>query len=143
MKIKKTKSIKNKVHSDCLKVRNSVFIKEQNVDLKTDLQDEEKCQFIAIYKGQECIATGRIYKTSNSTVYFQRIAIKKHFRGKGIGNILIIYMEKIAKKQKIKTILVPAKLTALNFYKKLGYTEEGDIFLRPNGKHLMTRKTLL
>ena len=49
------------------------------------------------------------------------MAIKKSYRGTGIGTKIIIELEKIASRNKIRRIFLNSRENAIEFYKKNGY----------------------
>jgi GNAT superfamily N-acetyltransferase len=49
------------------------------------------------------------------------------FHGKGIGKMLMSFVEELASERGGKILRLPANTTALNFYKKLGYAADPTI----------------
>ena len=61
----------------------------------------------------------RYYKTVNlNGVYLDEIHIRKEFRGKGYGTLLLKYIEEELKKENIKKIVLDANPESIRFYKK-------------------------
>jgi GrpB-like predicted nucleotidyltransferase (UPF0157 family)/GNAT superfamily N-acetyltransferase len=75
------------------------------------------------YKGSDVIGVFTIEKLDVNTVALRAIAIDKPLQNKGYGSILIAWVEKIAKYNGYKKILLHANPEAYNFYKKNGYEE--------------------
>ena len=61
---------------------------------------------------------------------------------KGLGTKLVNRAEKLAVKNKYKTIVVPSSITALVFYKKLGYKEFKRVIKKKYGKIIIMKKRL-
>lgn len=72
-------------------------------------------------------------------IYSVFVSPEKH--GKGVGKSLMVYVENLARNKGIIELQLPASLTALDFYKKLGYTELEVIHSENYGEsRLMTKK---
>lgn len=136
-----TDDLKSKQYKDCLSLRKEVFIKELYSDETVEIHDEEKCEFLIVYENDMCVATGRI-KIENDIVKIQRVAVKKEFRKKGLGKILIKEIERRCLKKNFSETQVCASINAINFYKSLGYEEYGEIFDRCGINHIMMNKNL-
>ena len=136
-----TADLKSKQYKDCLSLRKEVFIKELYSDETVEIHDEEKCEFLIIYENDMCVATGRI-KIENDIVKIQRVAVKKEFRKKGLGKVLIKEIERRCLEKKFLETQVCASINAINFYKSLGYEEYGEIFDRCGINHIMMNKKL-
>lgn len=63
-------------------------------------------------------------------------------RGKGIGSKLIKYAAEAALRAGAEDIVLDAQVAARDFYKRLGYVEEGDVFDDAGAPHVMMRKKL-
>ena len=64
----------------------------------------------------------------NTKIRMMQVAVSPEYQGKGIGRELVSYAEKRAKEAGYSKIIMHAMLSVVNFYEKLGYTQEGDIF---------------
>ena len=62
------------------------------------------------------------------SIRMMQVAVSPEYQGKGIGRELVSYAEKRAKNAGYSKIIMHAMLSVVNFYEKLGYTQEGDIF---------------
>ncbi|MEO8211297.1 MAG: GNAT family N-acetyltransferase, partial [bacterium] len=49
-------------------------------------------------------------------------------RGNGLGSMVLKFLEEKAKEKKFKRITLDARDNAVDFYKKNGYTVEGDSY---------------
>ena len=57
-----------------------------------------------------------------------QVAVDTRYQGEGIGRDLVKYAEKRAKASGFSKIIMHAMLSVVNFYEKIGYSQEGDIF---------------
>ena len=64
-------------------------------------------------------------------------------QGKGYGKYLLSEAESILRKNNVKIIWCNARVTAVNFYKKMGYQVKGTEFNVPEvGKHFVMYKNI-
>lgn len=144
-----TDSLKSDDYKKILDLRVSVFVDELGGSKEVEIHDEEKCVFLGCFENDECIATGRIYipnteqlNGENLLPRLQRIAVKKEYRNTGIGSELIEKLEERCVSMNIPEVEICARMTALNFYKNLGYEQVGDIFKRDGFDHIVVKKVL-
>ena len=64
----------------------------------------------------------------NQAIRMMQVAVAPEYQGKGIGRDLVSYAEKRAKKAGYSKLVMHAMLSVVNFYEKLGFTQDGDIF---------------
>lgn len=133
---------KQKHFYDQVIVRSQVFIIEQNVPIEEeiDVLDREALQFIT-YDKNKPVGAAR-FRIVNGLGKIERVCVLKSYRKKGVGKLIMETIEDYAKKQQIKQIVLHAQLRALPFYKQLGYTEHGEIFLDANIEHKTMNKML-
>ena len=75
-------------------VRLEVFCREQGYspDMELDGQDKDAWHLI-LWEGEEPAATGRVYWKGPDTVGLGRIAVRKPWRGQGMGRRVLLAME--------------------------------------------------
>lgn len=137
-----TNDINSSIYNDIITLRKEVFIEELGGSIDIEIFDEDKCHHLACYDKNICVATGRIIKLDDETAMLQRIAVKKSHRKLGIGRDLISTLESICKEKGIKKIKIMGRLSSIDFYHKIGYTKEGEIFYRDNKPHIMIEKNI-
>ena len=64
----------------------------------------------------------------NDTVRMMQVAVDNRYQGEGIGRDMVRYAEQRAKNSGFSKIVMHAMLSVVNFYEKIGYHQEGDIF---------------
>ena len=86
------------------KIRENVFVKEQGVpaDIEIDGLDPV-ARHVLVFDAEEVIGTGRMLLDG----HIGRIAVKKHYRGKGIGTIIINELVRVSKTGTIIKIITP------------------------------------
>ena len=64
----------------------------------------------------------------NDTIRMMQVAVDSRYQGEGIGREMVKYAEKRAKEAGYSRIVMHAMLSVVNFYEKMGYHQEGEIF---------------
>ena len=126
-------------------VRKRVFVDEQGIseDLELDDRDKEARHVVVKHKGI-IIGTARVIFLDNATAKLERMAVLKHFRGKGIGSHIISFLIKELKTNSIEQVVIHAQCSAITFYKSCGFEEMGQPFMEAGIKHIkMHKKTLI
>lgn len=130
IKTKWTTDLESTVYKDALIIRHDVFVFEQGVPVDLEIDElENQTEHVVLYQEDEPIAVARILELENDTYKIQRVATLKEFRGKGFGAELMKQIELRIKELNATKITLGAQNTALDFYKKLGYSVEGDEFM--------------
>ena len=78
----------------------------------------------------------------DSTIRLMQVAVDTIYQGEGIGRELIKYAEKRAKEAGYSKIVMHAMLFVVDFYEKMGYHAEGDVFEEQGITFLKMVKTL-
>jgi predicted GNAT family N-acyltransferase len=110
----------------CFSIRKEVFVKEQNVPLEIEIDEfdvlNEDVHHLLVEVGGKPAATGRLIYYKDNAAKLQRIAVSKVFRGQGLGAVLIIALEELARELGLTKSVLDAQCQAEGFYEKLGYT---------------------
>jgi len=133
----KIRLVKNKKELEQVyKIREIVFIKEQKVakNIEKDKFDETAKHFIFYYKNKPA-GCARI-RLIGRNAKLERIAVLNWYRGKGFGKVIVDYLVKYCKRQKMKKIFMNAQYYLREYYKKLGFKPKGRIFDEAGIKHI-------
>lgn len=144
MHVAQTKDTLSDIYLASLKIRNTVFVKEQGVPLSLEVDENEALaiHFVLYDDQNQAVATLRFLPISDQVMKLQRMAVPKSHRGHGYGRILIEGAETFVRNHRVEKITLGAQLTAKEFYQKLGYQPEGDIFLDADMPHIKMTKVL-
>jgi predicted GNAT family N-acyltransferase len=123
-------------------VRHQVFVVEQAVPpaLERDEFDDIAVHLVALH-GDDVIGTLRIV-VSGGSAKIGRMAVLAAHRKAGIGSLLMEHAGEVARSANAKEITLHAQLTAKEFYRRLGYREEGDVFEEAGIAHIAMRKRI-
>ncbi|MCI2947397.1 putative GNAT family N-acyltransferase [Staphylococcus caledonicus] len=136
--------VKNKdMLSECFKIREEVFVKEQGVPLENELDsyEEDSIHIIGYDNHHTPFACAR-FRPYEDGAKVERVAILKTHRQGGYGQSLMLEIEKFAKDKGYQKLILNAQVQAQGFYTKLGYTPTGEIFLEENIEHIKMFKAI-
>ncbi|WP_334071819.1 MULTISPECIES: GNAT family N-acetyltransferase [Paenibacillus] len=109
----------------CLEIRKEVFVQEQNVPLDLEIDEFDKLSpdvhHVLVEVDGTYAATGRLTYYKDNSAKMQRIAVRKAFRSHGVGKILLIALEELARELAFSQSVLDAQCQAEGFYRKLGY----------------------
>jgi len=115
-------------------VRTAVFIHEQAIPaaLEWDSMDGA-CEHVLVFDAHnQAIATGRLQPDGR----IGRMAVLRHWRGRGIGSSLLCHLEGLATARGLSGVYVHAQLGAECFYRKAGFRRQGEIFVAAGIRHV-------
>ena len=107
-------------------IRLTVFVEEQRVpvEIEWDDQDEKSIHALA-YDGEgKAVATGRLLADG----HIGRMAVLKEWRGKGVGGAILERLLAVAKERGDKEVELFAQTHAIEFYRRYGFVEHGEVF---------------
>lgn len=107
---------------DAIRLRVDVFIKEQHCEPGWEPDEEDKVSKHFIAKvDNKIVGTARTRPPTHGEIQIERMVIDKAYRGRNIGEGLLVYIVKYAKKSNPKRIWVQAQTQAQTFYEKCGF----------------------
>ena len=125
-----------------LDIRQKVFKEEQGVPYEEDEVYEEEISSVSylITLNEKPIGTIR-YRQTEEGFKIERFAILKEYRGNGYGNnVFKFFTDMIAAKYNPCKIYFHSQCYIKDMYIKLGFIEEGDIFLEAGIEHIKMYK---
>lgn len=126
----------------CYKLRETVFINEQNVPLSRERDEQDECSIhFLIYDDNTPIGTARVFNNKGIAV-IGRLCILKEYRGKGIGKILMEEIINHCKQHEFKELELGAQEHAIDFYSKLGFKIGGPKYMDANIAHIKMKLTI-
>ena len=123
-------------------LRHDVFVDEQGIpqELEQDEEDKSATHLVGLSYGR-VVGTLRIVR-HGPEAKVGRMAVAVSSRKKGIGRRLMEFAAEHCRDVGVTEIVLSAQLTARDFYKNLGYVEEGSVFDDAGLPHVMMRKKL-
>ena len=100
------------------------------------LKAAEERHIYVVSEGQRIVGTGGIagYWGSKTESILLTIFVLPEFQGKGIGRQIIKTLEQDEYALRAKRIEIPASITGVEFYRKLGYDYKGGVKELDDGK---------
>lgn len=121
---------------ESFKIRRIVFVQEQNVPESIEWDEFDEGATHIIYKlDDEVVGADRIVYFDDS-VKIGRVAVLKEYRLRGIGREIVEFLIKESKKRSNNIIYANVQLIAQKFYKRLGFSEEGETFYEADIEHI-------
>ena len=113
-------------HPDLIKkahaIRKQVFVIEQGIPQALDLDGlDGSADHVLVTKGEELIATARLYYKRSGYAVMARIAVLQTFRGLGVATKMVKALLDHTKQRNIKTIEIHAHQYLRSYYEKFGF----------------------
>lgn len=128
---------------DCMNIRIKVFVEEYKFSYEAEIvyDEEKKAKSILLKHFDKAIGTIRYIEKEDNIYLLQRFAILKEYRSKGLGTMLLSYVEKILSRRKAPiTLMACSRLDSLNFYLKLGYEVVENDLIKDGQRHALIKK---
>ena len=124
-------------------VRFRVFVSEQKVPPEEELDDDDATatHVIALHQDR-IVGTGRLLVRDEATAVIGRMAVDQIWRRKGIGGLILEFLEEEARAQGFRQSVLHAQEYVKSFYAAHGYREHGDTFTEVDIPHIEMRKDL-
>lgn len=120
-----------------LRLRNEVFVVEQNCVYQDTDNKDQKAWHIFIKENEEIIAYARVFKPGD---YFEkasigRVVVEPKFRGQELGKKIMNDSINFIKKLGFDEIEISAQTYLLKFYNELGFNRVGEEYLEDGLPH--------
>jgi predicted GNAT family N-acyltransferase len=128
---------------EAFEVRREVFVREQGIseDLVFDEHDREAMHMV-VKDGKRVIGSARVRFLADNQAKLERMAILRHYRRKGIGKEILLFLDSVWKDKQVQEVIIHAQLEVVPFYKLCGFDELGLPFREAGVKHIKMRKRL-
>lgn len=130
----------DKLPEEAREIRLEVFVREQGFENEFDDIDE-RCLHLVLYENGFPAAAGRLYK-ADGVYTLGRVAVRKSFRGKGLGSEVIKLLEEKAREEGAERTVLSAQCRVRKFYESIGYTASGEVYLDEFCEHIHMEKLL-
>lgn len=125
-------------------LRTEVFVDEQKVpaEMEWDDDDAQALHAVAINRMGMVLATGRLLQHAPGVARIGRMAVKKQMRGSDLGRRVLRALMDAAKARGDKQVLLHAQCSAEGFYKRAGFTTQGEVFEEAGIAHIEMVRSL-
>ena len=125
-----------------LDLRREVFVEEQHVPEELEIDEDDRFAFhVLMLKDEEAVATLRMLAHGES-IKIGRVAVKKEYRKRGLGTRLMKQAIEHAVRGEFADAILDAQIESIPFYERLGFVEEGEIFMDAGIPHKRMRLKL-
>jgi len=132
----------NDINEDVFQIRREVFIEEQGITEEDEFEgSEEKFIHFCLYDNNDITGYIRVY-VENRELHIGRVAVVLTYRGRGLGYSLMNVAEEFGLQNNCYSCLLNSQIQAKGFYKRLGYSEVGEVFLEAGIDHIKMVKHL-
>ncbi len=116
----------NDCADELIAVRNEVFVVEQKVPVELEIDGlDPHCIHAAALVDGRAVGTGRLLPEQR----IGRMAVLKAWRGRGVGAAILEALVAAARDRGDVEVRLAAQVGAIDFYRRHGFTAEGDSFL--------------
>lgn len=97
------------------------------VGSERDAYDELSAHRMIVTDNGETIAIGRLYMTPDNDGQIRFMAVHPNYRHKGMGAIVLVALESLARQDGAKRLVCNAREDAIPFYLKNAFTSQGEL----------------
>jgi predicted GNAT family N-acyltransferase len=107
-------------------LRFAVFVEEQQVPAEIELDefDVRSVHVVAFGEEGDAVGTGRLLPDG----HIGRMAVARSARGRGVGSALLMALMSEARQRGHSHAVLSAQMHAVPFYRKHGYSTEGEAY---------------
>ena len=116
--------------SEARAIRDAVFIQEQGIAaaLEHDAADATAVHAVAFNRLGGAVGTGRLLGGADGTSKIGRMAVLASVRSAGIGKPLLAALVQAARSRGDSEVMLHAQASAVDFYRRAGFTAQGPAF---------------
>ncbi len=107
-----------------------------------ELEKEKDDILIVAFEEDELLGCCVLSILDRTTFRLRQMAVLQNYQRRGIGASLLNYVENIARDRGCIKIMMHARLTAIGFYERMGYTVVGKPFEEIGLQHRYMEKTI-
>ncbi|MGB2863425.1 MAG: GNAT family N-acetyltransferase [Sedimentisphaerales bacterium] len=115
-------------------VRRAVFIEEQNIAERIEIDGRDPDCFHVLASDTKGRPVGTARMDDKGKI--GRMAVLQNYRRQGIGRKMIQALMDYGRKNSITDFHVSSQVTAIGFYRKMGFEPFGEEFLEAGIKHI-------
>jgi len=129
-----------KAREEATRIRFAVFVEDQLVpaEIEMDEMDAQCLHALAYSADGEAVATGRLLPDG----HIGRMAVLKEWRGQGIGGEILERLTAAARERGDAEVALSAQTHALEFYRRHGFIEQGEVYEEAGIPHQAMRRKL-
>ena len=107
-----------------------------------ELAGDPDCVHLGGFDGESLVAVLLLRPMDEKTIRMRQVAVLPDFQKRGFGSELVAFAENVARERGFTKVTAHARGTAVDFYRKAGYTATGEEFLEQTIPHRLVTKEL-
>jgi predicted GNAT family N-acyltransferase len=129
----------DRARAEASRIRFAVFVEEQRVPAEIELDEQDRaCLHALAYLEGNVVGTGRLLPDG----HIGRMAVVRSCRGKGVGSAILRALVEAARARGDAAVALSAQTHALEFYRRHGFVEEGEVYEEAGIPHRAMRRAL-
>lgn len=133
----------SKEYQLALKLRQVILRAPLGLDIyEEDLKAEKEQLHFGLMKDDELIACVCVISLDSKIAKIRQMAVSQSFQGQGLGKALLNSTLDELRKKAFQEVILNARKTAVDFYKKYGFKIYSDEFIEVTVPHFKMKKLL-
>jgi predicted GNAT family N-acyltransferase len=125
--------------AEASRIRLKVFVEEQHVPRDIEMDDmDAACLHALAWLDGKAVGTGRLLPDG----HIGRMAVLGESRALGVGGAILERLVEEARRQGMREVILSAQTHAIGFYRRHGFSEEGEVFEEAGIAHQAMRRVL-
>jgi len=125
--------------AEASRIRLKVFVEEQRVPREIEMDDmDAACLHALAWLDGKAVGTGRLLPDG----HIGRMAVLGESRALGVGGAILERLVEEARRQGMREVVLSAQTHAIGFYRRHGFSEEGEVFEEAGIPHQEMRRVL-
>ena len=125
--------------AEASRIRLKVFVEEQRVPREIEMDDmDAACLHALAWLDGKAVGTGRLLPDG----HIGRMAVLGESRALGVGGAILERLVEEARRQGLREVVLSAQTHAIGFYRRHGFSEEGEVFEEAGIPHQEMRRVL-
>ncbi|HLU77678.1 MAG TPA: GNAT family N-acetyltransferase [Burkholderiales bacterium] len=131
-------------YREAVELRHEVLRKPLGLNFTPQqLAAEADALHYAAYAGERLVATAYLLPLDPARAHLRQMAVSPGMRASGVGGALLAYLEDDARRRGYREIVADARVSALGFYLKQGYTAHDEVYDHVGLPHRRIHKALI
>lgn len=132
-----------KEYKQMLELRNEILRRPLGLDYsKEEIERENEDILIGVFEDDKMLGCCLLTRVDNKCIRLRQMAVQNNLQGKGIGAAMMNYAENVARDAGYSKMIMHARKSSMDFYKKLGYKVVGQEFEEITIPHYVMEKAL-
>ncbi|OGT07423.1 MAG: hypothetical protein A2X78_01035 [Gammaproteobacteria bacterium GWE2_37_16] len=135
-------SIRAVTVDEILPLRHKVLWSNKAIDFCTLPEDERGLHYGLFLNDSLISCISVFFDINNQEAQFRKFATDQKYQQNGYGTLLLQKVINELKQKQVRVLWCNARLSAIDFYKKLGFVTDGDVFLKDGIQYIKMQMDL-